>query len=220
MKSPGGADGCAHAQPALIVLARVGIFQFLLDVLDRDQALQLVLIVHHQQFFHAVLVQDQLGFFERGAHGHGDQVFPGHHVAHGNFGARFKAQIAIGEDAHQPLALRNGHAGDAVAAHDLERVADGFLRADGDGIDDHAALGAFHLVDFAGLVGNGEIAVHDADAALLRHGDGHARFRDRIHGRRNQRRVERNPLCQLGLRAHMRGHHLTVGGHQQDIVEG
>ncbi len=176
-------DGSAHAQPALIVLAGVGILQLLLDVLDRDQALQLVLIVHHQQLFHAVLVQDQLGLFERGAHGHGDQVFLGHHVAHGNIGARFKAQIAVGEDAHQPLALRHRHAGDAVAAHHIERVADHLLGADGHRIDDHAALRPLHLVDLAGLVGDGKIAVHNADAALLRHGDGHARLRHRIHGR-------------------------------------
>ena len=176
-------DRSAHAQPALIVLAGVGILQLLLDVLDRDQALQLVLVVHHQQLFHAMLVQDQLGLFERGAHRHGDQVFLGHHVADGNIGARLKAQIAIGEDAHQPLALRHRHAGDAVAAHHFERVGDQLVRADGDGIDDHAALRALHLVDFAGLVGDGKIAVHDADAALLRHGDGHARLGDRVHGR-------------------------------------
>ena len=177
------------------------------------------MLVHHEQFFHAVFVQDQLSLFERGAHGHRDQILTGHHVAHGNLGARFKAQIAIGEDAHQPLALRDGHAGDAIAAHDFERVADGLFRADGHGIDNHAALRTLHLVDFASLVGDGEVAVHDADAALLRHGDGHARLGDRIHSRGKERGVERNPLCQLSLRAYMRGHHLAVGGHQQDIVE-
>ena len=178
------ANGSAHAQPALIVLAGVGILQLLLDVLDRDQALQIVLIVDHQQLFHAVLVQNQLGFFKRGAHGNGDQVLLGHHVADGNIGAGFKAQVAVGENADQPLAARNRHAGDLVAAHHFESVGDHLVGPDGDRVNDHAALRALHLVDFAGLVGDGEIAVHNADAALLRHGDGHARLGHRVHGGR------------------------------------
>ena len=213
-------DGSAHAQPALLVLAGVGIFQLLLDVLDRDQALQVVLIVDHQQLFHAVLVQDQLGLFERGAHRHGDQVFLGHHVADGNVGAGFKAQVAVGQNAHQPLALRHRHAGDLVAPHHFERVADHLVRADGHRVHDHAALRALHLVDLAGLVGDGQIAVHNADAALLRHGDGHARLGHRVHGRGEQRGVQRNVAGQLGLRADLHGHHVAVGGHQQHVIEG
>ena len=62
------AERRAHAQAALRVLGGVRIFQLLLNVLDRDQALQVVVIVHHQQLFHAMRVQDRFGFFERGAH--------------------------------------------------------------------------------------------------------------------------------------------------------
>ena len=87
-----------------------------------------------------MLVQNQLGLFERGAHRHRDQVLLGHHVADGNVGARFKAQVAVGQDAHQPLALRDRHAGDLVAAHHLERVADQLIGPDGHGVHDHAAL--------------------------------------------------------------------------------
>ena len=64
----GGADRRAHAQPALLVLGRVRILQLLLDILDGDQALQDVMLVHHQQLFHAMPVQDRFGLFERGAH--------------------------------------------------------------------------------------------------------------------------------------------------------
>ncbi len=56
----GGADGRAHAQPALGILGGVGILDLLLDVLDGDQALQGVIVVHHQQLFHAVPVQNLL----------------------------------------------------------------------------------------------------------------------------------------------------------------
>ena len=215
-----GADGSAHAQTAFFILAGAGVFQLLLDVLDRDQALQVVLIVDHQQLLHPVLVEDQFGLFKRRAHGDRDQVFLGHHLADGNVGAGFKAQIAIGEDSDQPLALRHRNAGDLVPPHHFERIADHLVGPDGHRVHDHAALRALHFVDFARLVGNVQIAVHNADATLLRHGDGHARFGHRVHGRREQRGIQRNVAGQLGLRAHLRGHYVAVGGHQQHIVEG
>ena len=166
-----------------------------------------------------MLVQDQLGLFERGAHRNGDQVVLGHHVADRNVGAGLKAQIAVGEDADQPLALRDRHAGDLVAAHHFEGVADHLVGPNGDRVHDHAALRALHLIDLAGLVGNGEIAVHDADAALLRHGNGHARLGDRVHGGGEQRGVERDVAGQLGLRADLNGHYVAQGGHQQHVIE-
>ncbi len=101
----GGADGRAHAQAALLVLGGVGIFQLFLNVLDGDEALQVVLIVHDQQFFDAVLVEDGLGFFERGADGNGDEVVLGHHVADGHVGAGFEAKVAIGQDADEACAF-------------------------------------------------------------------------------------------------------------------
>ena len=73
---PGRADGGANAQASVRVLGGVRILELLLDVLDRDQALEVVLVIHHQQLFHAMLVQDLLGLFQRGADGHGDQVLP------------------------------------------------------------------------------------------------------------------------------------------------
>ena len=122
-KISGGADGRAHAQPALRIFRGVGIFQLLLNVFDRDQALQVVLVVDDQKFLDAMLVQNFFRFFERGADGNGDEVFLGHHFADGNVEAGFKAQVAIGENADQLAVLGDGHAGDLVLAHDLERIA-------------------------------------------------------------------------------------------------
>ena len=65
-----------------------------------------------------------------------------------------------------------------------------------------------------------KVAMHDADAALLRHGDGHARFGDGIHGGREQRRIQRDVAGQLGLRAYLGGHHVAVGGDQQHVIKG
>ena len=49
------------AQAAALVLAGVGIFLRLLDVLDRDQADAAIGVVDHQDLLDAVLVQQPLG---------------------------------------------------------------------------------------------------------------------------------------------------------------
>ena len=77
----GCAEGRADAEAALFVFGGVGVFQFLLDVFDGDQAFEFVVAVDDQQLLDAMLVQDELGFFKGGADGDGDEVFFGHHVA-------------------------------------------------------------------------------------------------------------------------------------------
>ena len=62
--------------------------------------------------------------------------------------------------------------------------------------------------------------MHNADAALLRHGNGHARLGHGVHGGREQRSIERDVAGELRLRADLRGHHVAVGGHQQHVIEG
>ena len=79
----GRADGGADAQAAVLVFGGVGIFELFLNVLDGDQALEIEIVVHDEQFFDAMLVQDLLGFFERRADGDGDQIVLRHHVADG-----------------------------------------------------------------------------------------------------------------------------------------
>jgi hypothetical protein len=127
-------------------------------------------------------MQDLLRLFERGAHRDGDQVLLGHHIAHGNVRACFKAQVAVGQDADQPLALGHRHAGDLVAPHNFEGVRDELLRPDGDWIDDHAALRTLHLVDLACLLLNGQVSVDNADAPVLCHRNGQPRFGHGVHG--------------------------------------
>src|ERR1035441_2575034 len=82
-KVPRGAHGRAHPQPALAVLGGVGVFQLLLNVLDGNQALEVIPVVHHQQFLDAVLVQNGGSLFQRGTHRHCDQVVLGHELADG-----------------------------------------------------------------------------------------------------------------------------------------
>ena len=52
-------------QPAPFVLARVGEVRELVDVLDGDQTLQFIVIVHQQQFLDLIFRQNPLRRFER-----------------------------------------------------------------------------------------------------------------------------------------------------------
>ena len=216
----GGADGRAHPQPALRIFGRVGILQFFLNVFDRDQALEVVVVVNHQQFFHAVFVQNVLRVFERGSHRDGDEIFLGHHFADGNVEAGLKAQIAIGENAHQFSVLGDGHAGNFVLAHDFERVRNLGVRRHGDRIDDHAAFRALHFVHFVGLLLRRQVAMDDPDAALLGQRNRHVRFRDRVHGGADDGNVQPDIARELGLSVGQGGNDVGARGQQQHVVEG
>ena len=88
------------------------------------------------------------------------------------------------------------------------------------GIDHHAGFEFLDLPHLLGLLGRREIAVDDADAAGLRHGDGKPRFGDRIHGGGQNRHVEvdvaGNARADIGLA----GHDLGMTRLQQHVVEG
>ncbi len=215
-----GPDGSGDAEAALLVLGGVGVFQLFLDVLDGDEAFELVVVIDDEEFLDAVLVEDVLGLLERGADGHGDEVLLGHDGVDGEVGAGDEAEVAVGENADELAVLGDGDAGDLVTAHDLEGGGDGFLGRDGDGVDDHAGFRALDLVDFAGLLLDGEVAVNDSHAALLGHGDGEAALGDGVHGGGHERGVEGDGAGKACLRADLGGDDVRIGGDQEDVVEG
>ena len=216
----GGADGRAHAQAALAVLGRVGILQLLLDVLDGDQALEIELVVYHQKFLHAVLVEDGFGLLESSAHGDRDQILLGHHFGDGKVEAVLEAQIAIGENADEFPLFGDRNARDPIALHQGLRSGDGGFRADGDGVDDHAAFTAFDAVDFFGLAGDRQVAVDDSNAALLRQSDREVRLGDGIHGGRNDRNIQSDLAGKAGSGIDFRRQHIAEGRFEQYIIEG
>ena len=91
---------------------------------------------------------------------------------------------------------------------------------DGDGIDHHAAFEALHAADLLGLFFDAEVLVDDAHAAGLGHGDGEARFGDRVHGGGDQRNAELDRLGEAGAGIDLGGKDFGGAGHQQHIVEG
>ena len=174
-------------QAALVVLAGIGIGHRLLHVLHRDQADAAVLVVHHQQLFDAVLVQQALGLVLADALAHRHQPVLGHQLGHRLPRVGGKAHVAVGEDAHQAArragALDHRDPGDPVLLHQRQRIGQRRLRMDGQGIHDHPG---FELLDPAhqpGLQLRVEIAVDDPDAAGLGHGDRHGGLGHGVHRR-------------------------------------
>ncbi len=218
-KIAGGAEGGAHSKAAVGVLGGIRIFQFLLNVLNGNEATQVVLVVDDEELLHSMFVQDFFRLVEGRADWNGDQFFLGHHLIDGNVEAGFEAEIAVGEDANKFLVLSNWNTGDLVFPHHLDGVGNLIVGRHCDGIDDHAAFRALHLVDFLGLLLDGQVTVHNAEAALLRQRNRHSGFGDGVHGGANDGHVEHDGACQLRLRADFRRNDIGATWNQQNVVE-
>src|SRR5205823_13677596 len=91
----------ADQEPAMLVLGGVRELPGLLDVLDGDEALELVLLVDDEELLDAVLVQQLLGLVLRDALAAGDEI-AGHHVLDPLLEVLLEAEVAVGEDPDQP----------------------------------------------------------------------------------------------------------------------
>ncbi len=104
-------------------------------------------------------------------------------------------------------------------AHHLERFVDSLLGPHRDRVDDHARLGALHLVDLGGLLGDREVLVDDADAAVARHADGGLVFGHRVHRRGDERRVQLDLGRQAGPEIDLVRQDRRSRGHEEHVVE-
>ena len=121
-KITGGTNSCAYPKATMRILGGVRVFQFFLNVFNGDQTFEVILVIHHQQLFHSMLVKNFFGFFERRPHRHRDEVVLGHNLADGDVEAGLEAQIAISQDSNQLAILGYWHSGNLVFAHDLQGI--------------------------------------------------------------------------------------------------
>ena len=190
------------------------------DVLDGDQAAELEAVVDDQNPLQPVLVHQRLRELELGALGHGDQaVALGHDVGHRLVEIGLEAQVAVGDDADDFLAVDHRQAGDPVLSRQHQNFAHRHRRRHGYRVLDHAAFEALDLGDLRRLRSRRHVLVHDAQSALLRHRDGEAGFGHGIHRRRQQRDVQRNGLGKAGLEADVAGNDGRMGREQQNVVK-
>ncbi len=214
----------AAAQPAQGVFRRVRILDRFLNVLDGDQALQPELFVDDQQFLHLVLVQDLARAIERRPYRDGDEVLARHDVGDRPVHVRLEPEIAVRQNADELAFLAavvgDRHAGDAVLLHQLQRFVDAVSGGERDRVDDHAALGPLHAIDFRRLLLNRQVLVNHAEPAVLRHGDGEPRFGDGVHGRADERHVQPDVTREVGADVDFARNDKRVLGDEKDVVEG
>ena len=213
------ADGRAHAQPPMFVLAGIRVFDTFFDVLDGDQALQLELLVDDRQFLDAVLVEDLPGLLQRRAFRRRHELLPFHDLRHLQVHPRFEPEIAVGENPDQLAVLRDRNPGNAVTGHQLMGVPDGLIRRDRHGIENHPAFRFLHAIHLGRLIGRREHPVHDPDPSLPGHRDREAGFRDRVHRRAHDRDVHPDGSGHHRARIDLIGQHVRPGRHQDHVIE-
>ena len=151
----------------------------------------------------------------------GDQAGGCHRLTHGPVETPLELQVAVSDDPHEVLiAVDDREPRDLEATHQAHRFAQGRVGRELDRVENHPALGALHPVDFSGLTIDRHVLVQHADAARTRHGDRHVRFRDRIHGCRDQRDVQLDAAGEARLRADIARMNDRMPGNEQDVVEG
>ena len=213
----------AHAQAAVLVFVGMGEFGGFQNIAHRNQAFELVLRVHNQNALDLMLMHQFARVFNAGAFGHGNQFGPGRHDGgHRLVEAGFKAQIAVGNQAHQLAVLHHRQAGHlplTLCAH-FQQLANQHFRRNRYRVFHHAAFVPLHFGHGLGLALDAHVLMNDADAAFLRHGNGQARLGNGVHGGGNQGQVEGNVAGEAGLQRDVLGQHLGMGGNKQYIIKG
>lgn len=155
-----------------------------------------------------------------------DQVLAGHQFVDLLTRVGSKTDIAVGENADKAArnvtaaVLDHRNAGNAVGFHQRQSLGQRRIRTDRYRVDHHAAFELLDLTDLLGLFDRRQVAVDDADAACLRHGDGKPAFRHRVHGRGDDRQVEFNILGDSRGDIRLARHHFGMAGLQEHVVEG
>src|SRR5580658_574556 len=117
------AGGGSNAQPALLVLASVGIRYGLLDVLYGDQADAPVVAIDDQKLLNPVLMQKPFRFILADAFAHRDEPILGHQLGHLLPTVGGKAHVAVGENPDElagtavAAALDDRDAGNVILLH-------------------------------------------------------------------------------------------------------
>ena len=177
-------SGSGDPETTQFILAGMRVQHGFFGVFQRQKPGKLAFSVGYQKFFDPPRFHqaDRLIAVDRFAQDR--QICARHHHLDRGFVVAGKAHVAVGDDAkHATLIVHNREAGDIIALHQDLSIGERLIGGQGDRVVDHAAFEAFDAANLFRLGFGVEIAVDHTDAAGLRHGDGHPRFRDGVHRR-------------------------------------
>ena len=207
---------------------RVALLRDALDVAHGEEPAQMVLVVHHQQFVNAdVFGEKFVGAGDRilaqfllrdgvdlgaGRQGLGDLLF----------GVTRFDDVA-GEQADEFAFFihdRKGAEAEFFLLNQREHVADELVGRDLDGLLDQAVDVVLDAADLGELLAFRHVVMDEAEAAVERHRDGHARFGHRVHVGRNDRDVQVQILRERRVELRVARQDFRIERRQRDVVEG
>ena len=213
-------DRRADAEPAMLILAGVGIHDALFNVLDRNEPLKLKVLIHDRKLLDPVFVQHLARLFQARAFRRRNQLVSLHDLRDLQIHPGFESQVSVGQNADQLLALRDRNTGDPVFRHQRMGIANRLIRRDRNRIEDHAALGFLDPVHFRRLIRRRQDAVDNSQPAFASNGDGQAGLRHGIHSRADNGDIDLDIARERRPRIDFTRQHLRLGRNQYDIVVG
>ena len=227
-----GGDCRAADEPELGIARRLELSLLLLrdalHVAHREEAVQLVVIVHDEELVDARMVREKLV-------GARDGIFGDLFLADGlNLVARCERlhDLAFGVALFHDVARQEAkqlagivHDGERAELelpffHHLQNVADELVGRNLDRLLNQAVDVVLHAADFGELLLLLHVVVDEPERAVERHGDGHARFRHGVHVRRNDGDVQVQPFGQRGVELRVARENVGIERRQCDVVVG
>ena len=101
-----------------------------------------------------------------------------------------------------------------------QHVADELVRRDGDRFLDQAMNVVFDAAHLGQLLVLRHVVMDEAEAAVGRHGNGHARLGHGVHVGRNDRNVEMQVFREPGVKLRVTRENLRIQRRERDVVEG
>ena len=198
-----------------------------LDVVECNQAAQSVRVIHDQQFVDAQMFSEKFI-------GPRDRIFAEFFVVDGlHLRARLEGfgHLPLGVprldhvSGQQPeqfsLFIHNRKSAEPefLLVNHLDDIADELVRRYLDGVLDQSMHVVFHAADFRKLVVFRQIVMNQAQSAVQRHGNRHARFGHGIHVRGNHRNIQTQMRRQLRIQLGIARKNLRIKRRQRNIVK-
>ena len=143
-----------------------------------------MIVINNHQFFNPVGMKQFAGIIMA------DMFIRCHHIAGHQSADAFqrvfsKPHITVGQDTDQFRAVGFSHRNttDAMLLHQSQRITQGFIGGNRQGIHYHPCFKSFDRRDLFGVVIDAHVFVDNPKPAQLRHGDGQGAFGNGIHRR-------------------------------------